>query len=243
MKFSPRTALTAVLIATALVATAGCQGPASDPEPSPSPVVSIDLNAPLGPQLLKAIQDDDAAAVSALIEAGASVTEDLGNGNQALHVAASGSKADLIPIIVAAGADVDATASRGSTALMFAADRADAATVQALLDAGADPYLADNGGYETTAIHRAGREGNVEALRVLVAAGVDVNLLEGTHAHALMYAAFNNRAEAVAYLIEAGSDLELRDDADRTSYEWAVYRGADEAAQLLAAAGADTDGP
>lgn len=241
--YSPRNTVATVLVTTAILTVAGCANPGVDTEPTTAPAVSIDANAPWGPQLLSAIQEGDVAAVEALIAAGASVTEDLGAGNQALHVAALGGHAELIPVLVDAGANVDATAAGQSTALMLAADRADGATVQALLDAGADPYLADAQGYETTAIHRAGREGNVEALHVLVAAGVDVNLLEATNAHALMYAAFNGELEAVTYLVEAGSDLEQRDNAGKTAYEWAVERGNEDVAAALAAAGADTDGP
>jgi ankyrin repeat protein len=243
MKNSLRIALGAVTIATIVAGITGCQAPAEHPGAHSSPSVSIDANAPLGPQVLAAIQQDDSATLEALIAAGADVNEDLGADSQAIHAAAFGSRSALIPILVAAGADVDARAAGDSTALMLAADRADGATVRALLDAGADPYLADALGFETTAIHRAGREGNVEALRALVEHGVDVNLLESTMAHALMYAAFNGELEAVEYLIEVGSDLEQRDDAGKTAYEWAVERGQDAVAQALAAAGADTDGP
>ena len=63
---------------------------------------------------------------------------------------------------------------QNQTALMWAAAERHPAVVKALIDANADLQAHSKKGY--TALHFAAREGDQESVRLLLAAGVNVNL-------------------------------------------------------------------
>src|SRR5207244_4291264 len=84
-----------------------------------------------------------------------------------------------------------------------------AAIVGRLLQGGADPNTSVPGG--ETAVMTAARTGKVEALKVLLARGADVNARESTRGQtALMWAAAEGNAAAVSLLVEAGADVNAR---------------------------------
>ena len=117
-----------------------------------------------------------AEVVAALIEAGADVNArtvgEEGKGNQtALMLAASRGRCDLIGRLIAAGADLHAQQARGLTALAHAAGsgRTGSRTrvLRELLRAGARP--------SPLCLFWASRSGNLEMVRLLVAAGIGPN--------------------------------------------------------------------
>ena len=71
----------------------------------------------------------DAAAVRALIEAGADVNAALGDGTTALHWATHRDDPDLVAHLLAAGADVNTADDHGVTPLARAAENASATAV------------------------------------------------------------------------------------------------------------------
>ncbi|KAI8471869.1 MAG: ankyrin repeat-containing domain protein [Monoraphidium minutum] len=114
------------------------------------------------PALLAACRAGCAAAVAALLRAGADVNrpgEFQGAAEQCkpLHAAAEKGHAAVIWLLVAGGARVEAhTEDSTTTALWLAADGGHAEAVRALLEAGADPAVRDfQGGL--TALHAAAR--------------------------------------------------------------------------------------
>jgi ankyrin repeat protein len=99
----------------------------------------------------------------------------------------------------------------GVTPLSLAADNGDAAMMQTLLKAGAaiktaDAALPDG----QTLLMRAARTGHVDAVKVLIAAGDDVNARERrTGTTASIWAATYNRGAVIQVLAEAGADLNV----------------------------------
>lgn len=84
-----------------------------------------------------------------------------------------------------------------------AAKADDAARVAALLDEGV-PAGAESGGFP--AIHRAAQANSVAALKLLVAAGADLEAVDRTGHTALARAALFGHADAVSFLLESGAD-------------------------------------
>lgn len=87
----------------------------------------------------------------------------------------------------------------------------------------------------------AAKQQDVDALRTLVAEGVDVNARSGDGSTALLWAAYKNDLESVKVLVDAGADVRLGNDLGATPV-WAASRnGSPEIASLLLGAGADPD--
>jgi ankyrin repeat protein len=89
----------------------------------------------------------------------------------------------------------------------------------------------------------AAREGQVDAMKAFVAAGMDPNYTGPRGWTALMLAAGGDTASvpAMQYLIASGADLGAVDADGRTALDWALTRGTTEASTFLSAAGARTN--
>lgn len=133
-----------------------------------------------------AIRQQSDALLNEALRTGAAVNApaSTGRGASVLHFAASCADADAIRRLVAAGADVHAVDDDGSTPLMraiAASSHADPAVyeraldnAQALLDAGARIEQPTRRG--VTPLHVVASQGNVAAIRWLVARGHGLNL-------------------------------------------------------------------
>ena len=101
-----------------------------------------------------------------------------------------------------------ACAQRPETPLTQAAVRNDVAALRQLLDAG---HKADEGGDSWTALIWASRSGSIEAIRLLLDSGADVNLPGSTgddwNATPLQHAILQRQPAAVRLLLDRGADL------------------------------------
>jgi ankyrin repeat protein len=107
--------------------------------------------------------------------------------------------------------------------------------IKKLIIAGADPNTTDYKG-EKTPLHEAARRGRDACVRVLVAAGADVNAGSRTPLHA---AVINGHDACVRMLLSAGADPNVTDNAGITPLHYAIFRG--NAVWELIAAGADVN--
>ena len=96
--------------------------------------------------LMAAAQGGHAAAIAALLAAGAEVEAKMNDGRTALMAAAQSGYAAAIAALLAAGAEVEAKESDGATALMWAAKGGHAAAIEALVAAGAELDAKTNDG-------------------------------------------------------------------------------------------------
>lgn len=106
-----------------------------------------------------------------------------------------------------------------------------AAAVRSHLEAGTDPNLV----YHTnTALTYAARDGFAEIAQLLIAAGADVNWIDGEGVTPLILAAFKGHAELVKLLLDHEADITVQDQWGRTALDYALRRGdSDPIVQLL----------
>ncbi len=222
-----------------------------------------------GSPLLRAIHDlakarflmdrgapvDDLVMVAAARIPGCNALLDLlfahgGNGRAAVQgytaLMASAGNGDLSAVrcLLDHGADVQARLANGYTALIGASIAGDAQVVALLLDRGADPNSVcktDTGILQTPAC-MAAVMGRAECLRLLMAAGADVNIQGGPfEQNALLGAATSSSKETVRLLL-ARADVKATDRDGRTAVDWAAFRGETDIVKMLRAAGAAPSG-
>ena len=208
-----------------------------------------------------AAANGSAAMVKRLLDAGANSNAALTIGETPVMTASRTGNADAARHLLEAGADVTAAErSRGQTALMWAAAQGHHRTIEALLEHGADvtarsrvrPRLMhaestnasqydqgiiwNRGGY--TPLLFAARTGDVEAGRLLVDAGADINDAAPTGASVLVVAAHSFHTDFARFALEAGADP---DDmgAGYAPLHAAVLRGDATLVNDLLARGAD----
>jgi len=166
----------------------------------------------------------NAAMLEALLDAGGDANAAFGEGETVLMTAARAGDTASVKTLLAHGGQPDATESwHGQTALMWAAIEDHADIVQLLLDAGAKidrastmhdwvkisysegnvPKTRDLGGL--TAVQFAAREGSLESVETLLAAGADANAAEPMYQLTpLQLAILNGHYTLAKRLIERG---------------------------------------
>jgi cell wall assembly regulator SMI1/ankyrin repeat protein len=169
-----------------------------------------------------AVEEGRTAIAQFLIEQGADVNgraepDSRWSGAETpLMLAARRGRVEAARALIAAGADVNPSARSGATALVDAAGEKGTAwtrIVQDLIWAGAEVGQQSPNGL--TALIWAARHASPETIRVLVAAGADVNAVTGWGT-ALARAVAEERADNVAALLEAGADPNAQVPADLT---------------------------
>jgi ankyrin repeat protein len=170
----------------------------------------------------------DREAVKSLLKSAADVNAAQGDGMTALHWAAMNGDAELAQMLIVAGANVKATTRLGSyTPLYLASQQGHGKILQALIKAGGDVKAGTPNG--TTPLMVAAASGELEAVRVLVESGADVNGKDGVRWQTpLMYAAASNRAAVIGYLASKGADVKATNkvsDLANLSREGAGFGG------------------
>jgi ankyrin repeat protein len=87
-----------------------------------------------------------------------------------------------------------------------------------------------------TALHFAAAKGSVSVIGLLLAAGVEVNLLDGQGETALHHAVADGRRDVVEYLIAHGADVNIAGKDGKTPLKFAAAGG--EIREILLKAGA-----
>ena len=160
-----------------------------------------------------AIRENNLAQLKALLDqkapdqkAGASIADD--RGITPLMYAAEIGSVDAMRLLIDRGADVNAQNAFGSTALMWSVS--DAAKVHLLLDHGAQVNTSARSG-RTALIIAAFTNPSAEVVRLLLAKGAKVQVMDTRHVTPLNAATFGNDTEAVRLLLEAGADIDTPD--------------------------------
>ena len=160
-------------------------------------------------RLIDAARRRDAAAVRALLAAGADANQAHADGAGALHWAAYRGDQEMAAALLAGGANPDAVNDLGVTPLALACENGDAEMVRRLLEGGAGASLTPP--ERPPALLSCARTGNAEAVAALIRRGADVNAREPLRGQtALMWAAAQRHAAVVEILLNAGADVHAR---------------------------------
>ncbi|HTQ35419.1 MAG TPA: ankyrin repeat domain-containing protein [Steroidobacteraceae bacterium] len=179
--------------------------------------------------LSEAARRGDAAVLQLLLKAGADPRSVNADGETALMAVARTGNVAAARLLLQAGAQVDAREKwGGQTALIWAAAQDQPQMIRLLAAHGADvnarsavrewerrvtaegrPKDMNRGGL--TPLMYAAREGYLDALRVLLAMGADVDLPDPDGSTPLILALMNGHFDAAKVLIDAGADVNLWD--------------------------------
>ncbi len=162
--------------------------------------------------LIKAIEAGDLAAVRTAVEHGADLNAPGPFRRTPLHHAAQTVAVEMIDWMLEHGAKLDARDGDGRAPL----HRANSVSAEVLLRHGANALAKDRQG--TTALHVAAEQDG-PMCRLLIAAGVPVNIRNTSGLTPLHFAVLEGKRRVVEVLVERGADVNARTDSDY-SYKW-----------------------
>jgi len=187
------------------------------------------------------------AMVERLLKAGANPNAARATGETPLMTCARVGAAEAVKLLLARGANANAKdAERGQTALMWAASQKHPEVVQALVDAKADVHARSavlplykptrpityspnvhfpetKGGF--TPLLFAAQAGDLESVRILLAAGARANDATPEAGSALVLATMNGHENVAHFLLDQGADPNIADGYGITALHWAVQEG------------------
>jgi cytochrome c2 len=120
-----------------------------------------------------------------------------------LYYASQRGHTEVVSYLLSLGANPDSATAFG-TSLGIAARNNHTDIVAALLAAGADPNLR-GGEYKFMPLHQAAERGSIEAARLLLDHGADVDARDRFGWPAIQYAGYKDRTEMIAFLREMGA--------------------------------------
>ncbi len=186
-------------------------------------------------------QESDINFISSLIDLGLLVNEIDNYGRQAISIAASANRADLIELYVEHGADVNYTPEDGWSPLLYSVSRQNKEATFKLVELGADVNVVSSSGIPL--FYRALKEGDTEVVDFLIKKGADINLQETNFGYSpLNFASINGNTAIVNLLLENRADYMLADNNGVTPIQYASRYGHKEIVDLLKDKGAPATG-
>jgi ankyrin repeat protein len=156
--------------------------------------------------LLRAVHNDDAAAVARLVGEHTNLNAREQDGATALAWAAMRSNSAIAELLLKAGADPNLANEMGVSPLLLAIENASGSIATLLLEKGADPNLVRESG--ETPLMAASRLGQVEVVKLLLERGAKVNARTKKFGQtALMWA--GGHPAIVRMLLEHGADARV----------------------------------
>lgn len=181
-------------------------------------------------EFLDAAKSGDLEKVKALVKKGEDINQVQKSGTSAIMYAVQYVHKDVAAYLIEQGANLDLETSMGGTALSRAAENNDVELMQLLLSNGAS--------ITTLPIIVAARKGNLDAVKVLVEHGADVDAQQSWGHTALMLASKEGHADVVRFLLDQGANYKLKDKNGNNALSLASQNDQLDIASLLKRAGA-----
>ena len=160
-------------------------------------------------RLADAVMNHDQAAAAALLKQKVDVNVAQADGTTALHWAARWDDVATADLLIRAGANAKAVNRFGMRPISLACTNGSAAMVEMLLKAGEDANVVVTPDGDT-ALMMAARTGKVDAVRVLLDHGAQVNGTNPRGQTPLMWAVSEKNAAAAKFLIERGANVNVK---------------------------------
>jgi ankyrin repeat protein len=163
----------------------------------------------------------------------------------ALMAAAKNGDLEAVNCLLDHGANAKAKTPTGFTALVAAALSGNARIIEKLLERGADPNGVcelERGILQTPAGVAAGM-GHADCLRLLMAAGADVNVQGGPYNHTALLGAATTPSKETVHFLLARANVNATDWSGNTPLDWAARRGETDIVKMLREAGARQSRP
>ena len=144
------------------------------------------------------------------LDAGIDVNEESSKGLTPLHYAASAGHNDIVELLIERGANVNATDSgKGATPLDYAhwGDHEEVIETLNAHNAQREHEKGGKGIGQSSLIHDAALDGDIDEVQRQLDAGVDPNLKSSKGATPLFYAVYGGHLEIVELLITRGADV------------------------------------
>ena len=157
-----------------------------------------------------AIMNGNIDEVQWQLDAGVDVNEESSKGLTPLHYAASAGHNDIVELLIERGANVNATDSgKGATPLDYAHWRDHEEVIETLNahNAQREHEKGGKGIGQSSLIHDAALDGDIDEVQRQLDAGVDPNLKSSKGATPLFYAVYGGHLEIVELLITRGADV------------------------------------
>jgi ankyrin repeat protein len=139
---------------------------------------------------------------------------------------------DILRMFIQAGSSADMHLNGAQVYFIEAARKDEKEILQYFIRKGIDINKKDSL-WHTTALIAAAEKGHIEAGKLLIAKGANVNITNEYGATALIYAVCNGPAEFVKLLIEAGADKNIENQYGKKAIDYANERGYDKIVALL----------
>jgi ankyrin repeat protein len=158
--------------------------------------------------LMKAAASGIGDGVKLLLEGGANPNaKESTNGQTALMFAAANNNAAAIALLAARGADSSVRTRAFRLKSVLVDENGDPLPPGAAATQGRGLGAPFMGGL--SALHFAAREGHMEAIRALIVAGADINLLSADNTPPITEALINGHVDAARYLLDRGANPNL----------------------------------
>jgi ankyrin repeat protein len=196
-----------------------------------------------GKAVLTAVERGDHAALKMLLKDGAPVTARNAQRATALLIAVRKRDAPAVQFLVAAGADVNAQDNIKDSPFLLAGALGDVEILRLLIAAKPGPDFTRVNRYGGSALIPACERGHVDAVKLLIKAGVPVDHVNrlgwtGLPEAIILSDGGKPHQQIVQALIKAGADVDLADKDGVTPLKHAKARGYTKIIALLEEAGA-----
>ena len=171
-------------------------------------------------------KDGDLDGVRHLVEQGIDINFCEDDGATALIISIWNGHPDISRFLIEHGIDLHKKDHGGFDALMVACESHDVGIglIEKLIAAGADVTAASGRG--STALMAAAKSGDLDAVKLLVAAGADINATNMDHnITPLIWAASEGHLAVVQFLLEKGADPDVLTDNNHTAASIAAENG------------------